>query len=648
MRTIIAILLIFACASAVAQNCTVDVPGFDSAYNGDPTVQLNDFGRIHYDADNPACAEAALYALINKVKNTLAAPSTGDINDRITGWLRSFQVGLIFAAALRLGANGWASKDIDYHYSVDGSPILRGIETEVATRGFYLDNTCRREFNTCIEDYAGIASAYAWMAAYKYRRGDAASEVENFRALARENIRKALDYENLYGENAVCIHNPSVFASNPNAFCNGTLSELQNGTAFTMTVNTSQVQSPTYGFGQMSSIASAVLGLDAAGSGYVFNAAQRAVARGLFEEMQRHVDTNPYPDVFRSDCPQVLGGPPFTISGEYHCGANKYFPQMFRLDKFYNDYLGGIPNAGAYRSDDVYLPHYDLGPFARFIDFTFGRHEAWVKHGYDWHVAPRQYMPHDSYNPIGWFDGVWQIEGVAVGWACDQDKPDGRVKVTIYANDTWDLVAEGWADQSSEAAVNSACGGGSAHRFFIPLPSWSRGMNLRVYGLDYTWYGHTELACNGTSPCTWEVPFRVSLQTTTGHYWRAEYGGGGNIDAISTWPGLHETFTIIDANGGQLVSGDPVHLLTSSGYYYVSADGGGGGYLFALYPWASTWETFTIHKLNGSGAITQTDQIALQAYNGQYVSADNGGGGVVYAAFPWIGSWETFTLSPQQ
>jgi hypothetical protein len=72
--------------------------------------------------------------------------------------------------------------------------------------------------------------------------------------------------------------------------------------------------------------------------------------------------------------------------------------------------------------------------------------------------------------------------------------------VDVYSNGQF--VAFGYATVPSEPEVNQRCGGGSAHRFAVQLPPSARGTALTTYGLDYTWYGFTQLPCS-TANCNY-------------------------------------------------------------------------------------------------------------------------------------------------
>src|SRR5829696_2694432 len=80
--------------------CHVDEPGFSANFRGsyDQNVEINDYARILADSEDPDCALSADYALSQKISTT-----PGDFYGK---WLSGANVGFIFAAANRIGANG--------------------------------------------------------------------------------------------------------------------------------------------------------------------------------------------------------------------------------------------------------------------------------------------------------------------------------------------------------------------------------------------------------------------------------------------------------------------------------------------------------------------------------------------------------------
>jgi hypothetical protein len=139
-----------------------------------------------------------------------------------------------------------------------------------------------------------------------------------------------------------------------------------------------------------------------------------------------------------------------------------------------------------------------------------------------------------------------------------------------------------------------------------------------------------------------------SFRTSNGNkYLTAPSGGGGDFVATAgNIDSLTSQFKIIDVNGGQLMSGDAVHIQTNRNYFLMAFNGGGGD--VATSGWAMSWETFTILKVGGTGAISGGDSIALLGSNGiHYLVAEGGGGGTVNCNRTAVGPWETFTLVQQ-
>lgn len=137
------------------------------------------------------------------------------------------------------------------------------------------------------------------------------------------------------------------------------------------------------------------------------------------------------------------------------------------------------------------------------------------------------------------------------------------------------------------------------------------------------------------------VRFRTVLK---GAYLMATYGGGARVDARSVTAGAWETFRVVDLNGGDMVSGDSVQLVASSGQY-VTALNGGGGVLTADRTSASGWETFILRRIAGAGVVQSGDEISLcTVLTGQYVSAAEGGGGDVTADRTAVSGWEAFII----
>ncbi|HJW95180.1 MAG TPA: hypothetical protein VJ901_16305 [Thermoanaerobaculia bacterium] len=459
--------------------CRVDDPAFTSNYRwNDLEGNLADYARIHMDAESPSCALKADYALTDKVRNTIDANSS-----EFQGWLRGAHVSLIFAAAQRIGANGFATKELDAQ--------LRRLETNYA---FVKDAGCDNinGTNNCLDDYSQAAVGYAWIAAYKYRRGDSDASVSTFRSAAINQI------DNFFSN--VCIHSST---GNPTVLCNGSVSGLQAGTDETITFNHGQ-QMPSYGFGLMTSLASAAMGLKASGYAYSFSYPNHwTIASGLMKEMQLHVDSS---NAFKNDCYAISrdGAGVYSFDPSRPCGGpDGYKPEMYALNAFYSQKLGGIPQSGVpgvYQANYFNSSLFDTSSTSMQF-FGMARYVVYGKHGYSWWVTTPEWMPKDLYNPKGYLEAV-SSTGLAQGWTCDQDAPSKSNVVDLYATNTkvTNIVR---ADSGSESAIASECNGGSYHRFWIQLPSWTKGQTITAYGLDYTWFGFTQLPCLQPGGCKW-------------------------------------------------------------------------------------------------------------------------------------------------
>lgn len=148
------------------------------------------------------------------------------------------------------------------------------------------------------------------------------------------------------------------------------------------------------------------------------------------------------------------------------------------------------------------------------------------------------------------------------------------------------------------------------------------------------------------------TPYPIALQTSqTKRFLCAEFGGGSQLSADRENVGPWEKLTLLDLNGGALVSGDAINILAPDGGHFVTVQlQSPPGYpVVVTSTTAGAAERFTLVKLAGGTAgtvIQDGDPIALQASNGLYASAELGGvtGQPVDANRTAIGAWETFQL----
>jgi hypothetical protein len=461
--------------SRQALACRVYDNGFSGQYRNDVNVDLNDFAAISVDADDPNCAEAALYALTAKVQDAL-----DHYPNSFQNWLDGYNVALIFSATERLGANGWASLGLD-------TQLVR-LENQYLPTKIKPYGACDNEgLSTCMDVDMAAASAYAWMAAYDARR----MRSSNRAGQADAYLHTAMS--------DVCLFDYNVFInSDRKTLCTGTTAGLAAGTAVAFPVNHG-FENPNYGFGLMTSAASAIEGMDVAGHGFSWTTDERNIATALFAEIQRHVSGG----VYLSDCGKPERQPDGTWGGSYSaaCNDDNYDPKMYGLYNFYYNQGFTIPS-NAYQSTTIDASKFDYtGTQAADYQFAFaglGRYWTYQTLGQTWVNSLPMMMPYNYYPPIGYLDQVTST-GVASGWSCDPDFSGGSNQVDLYDSSGHKVSLR--PSNGSEAEVNSRCGGGSAHRFSVQLPPNMSGSQITAYGLDYTWIGHTQLPCVLT--CSW-------------------------------------------------------------------------------------------------------------------------------------------------
>jgi hypothetical protein len=454
--------------------CRVYDPGFSQYFRNSVNQDLNDFAAIHIDADDPNCAQAALYALYTKVNDALRYSGS------FLGWLDGYNVALIFSATQRLGANGWASKDLD--------TVLVQVENKYQPTTIKPIGPCGNEgLSTCMDvDMAG-ATAYAWMAAYDARRMRQTNNANN----ADRYLHTAMA--------DVCLFDLNAFLnSDRKTLCTGTAAGLRAGTSVAMPVNHG-IENPNYGFGLMTSAASAVEGMGVAGHYFAWTQDEQSIATALFAEIQSRVSGGAY----TSNCAWPQRNADGTWGGSYSaaCADGSYDPNMYALYDFYFRQGLPIPNNPNYQSRSIDASKFDLGSTANDYQngfFGLGRYVTYQTLGQTWVNQLPMMMPYNYYAPIGYLDQV-DSTGVASGWSCDQDYPGGANQVDLY--DSRGNVVHVRPSLGSEPAVNNLCNGGSFHRFSIQLPSYMSGSQITAYGLDYTWIGFTQLPC--TLTCSW-------------------------------------------------------------------------------------------------------------------------------------------------
>lgn len=356
-RTLFTLLLIFSIlapprAFAADQSCdqgaTIGASASVTVYKADVNENLADYGLIFQDASqevNPGAWDSARDALIRKIDSTLAAGSLYNpvVNKTVgpyQGWLEGANVSLIMASGLLLADRGRLTISLD-------SAIRRAIGSYVYNRdaGCGFSNGRWRGQNNCMDDYTVGATGFAWIAAYKYKRGD--SDVAFYANSAKNLINLTFGLEE-----SVCAYKTgSVWSpTSSRGPCNATINDLRTGQAEVISLNHGQ-QTIAYGLGLMTSISSAFIGLQTANAAPTFTLDQKDVALALFKEGQSRT---------------ITGGDNFNPTGCYtltpdrtafqlvaHCGdvGGGYKPKMFPVKNFYLQILGVTPPASGYQFD---------------------------------------------------------------------------------------------------------------------------------------------------------------------------------------------------------------------------------------------------------------------------------------------------------
>ena len=124
--------------------------------------------------------------------------------------------------------------------------------------------------------------------------------------------------------------------------------------------------------------------------------------------------------------------------------------------------------------------------------------------------APACVQYFQDYAPIGEFK--ISSTGFAEGWTCDPDAPLASLKVEVWMDSTTPplgtVVATTRANLTSDETINGQCGGGTAHRFGVQLPSSTKGHAIYIFGID-TMVGSSFLltapdsGCQAVGACIW-------------------------------------------------------------------------------------------------------------------------------------------------
>ena len=326
----------------------------------DPSIEFGQYGTLFFESGIPTCRQAAHDTLLRKLRLVLAQPPHVDplLNKVVSpfgSWLAGSNLALALPAAMRLGGAGFLD-----------APLDAALRAAIAAYEFNLDPTCGlNDSNGCIDDYTQAAVAYAWIAAYEQKSGRTSAAGQSA-VQARNLIGRALSLDihmcKVAGDDTL----PSLCRGLP-----GIEEGLESGYHHLISFNHG-FEDVAYGVGLITSISSAAIALEEAGSPYVAAPNEIMVARALFREGQRAA--LPDGSQFRTNCYRVSDRSLVRIS---ECADawnlrdrsdplfNEwiyYLPRMFPVSTAYRRLFHGTPNADPFQFDR-FDPSLFTGPF---------------------------------------------------------------------------------------------------------------------------------------------------------------------------------------------------------------------------------------------------------------------------------------------
>ncbi len=328
----------------------------------DANLVGNDYAILYFDAKKPACAAGARDRLEAKLRANLNYANFGgkicDPRRDTNGTLPMtdpFQPAL--GGAVIMGIFSTAVALLDRGYTVDDT-LLQGVRDHHQGIPSPQDPRCGQsslpDVNSCMDDYTVTAAGFGWISAYEAKRSRYTNSA-TWASRTRTEINKALSHWSQYG--SVCYY---LKGSNPPR-CDATRDDVERNLANVIGADHNQ-ENPAYGFGLMTSVATACEGLKRAGSQCTFTDDQVWIARQLLIHAQQrtYYDTSERAYKFTPWCRH------FPTGGYTGCWDPLlgYFPTLFPLKRFY-DAIGLTPS-----------------PLSTVIHNSWGEHPAYQFHEY--------------------------------------------------------------------------------------------------------------------------------------------------------------------------------------------------------------------------------------------------------------------------
>jgi hypothetical protein len=518
---------------------SADIGRLDGSGNPDMNANFNDFAFILDSAGDPYCTDVAAIKLGNKLASMNQNPAVWKT------WLAGGSVSFVMASGLTLGTLGQLSDSLDKKIRDVANAYEPGTDPGVC--GF--DNGNWVNGNTCLEDYGIDASAHGWRAAYYRHTGR--DEWTTARSKMVTAANKMLDPA------TTCIRflSGGPFVPTGRGICNASFSDLGQvpAVAEIVTLNHRQ-QSLAYGIGQMTSLASAFVGLDVAERRFNTSellANRAAMAGYLFAEASpRSSATGANSAVFSATgCYAMIGvGTASTLDPGKPCSdtqviippghpstlgpSTPYRADMFKMKDVYDTYA--LPKGGA----TGFM-------FDRFNNIFLTGPNDWDK---IWGIGR-----------LHFYYGLGSASVVTKPWMQGRNVYVGGIKRGSYF---------------TTAANNANVTLGATTRS-------SSTPSLATMTLTDNNYGSLR---NGDS---------VSIKNMNGQYWSATGGGGSSVVTVAFNP---STLTIVKLTQTNeiIAHGDQFAIRTPSGHYLTAPTFGGN--VTATSTTIGTYQTFTLDR----------------------------------------------------
>lgn len=316
----------------------------------DMSLELGEYGTMFREASLPECQTVVRDQLLRKLRLSLGEtarldPVLGRRVRTFERWLAGANIGLAIPTVMQL--NGAAIGD---------AQLDQAVRATIAAYRFNIDPACGTNLlNECMDDFTQAAVAYAWSAAYT-------------RDPALAAVARAAIHDALAPEHHVCKTLVDAMPQRCDLAMSDEVISFNHG-----------FENVAYGLGLMTSISSAAIALDEAGSPLMPTEDESRIAWGLFREGQRRTLTDG--SAFRSDCYRVAG---LELKSDSPCADADYLPRMFPVRTLYERLFHNAPNEEPYRFDE-----FDPALF-RTVFINDGRFAVYVELGKEWWlVRPR-------------------------------------------------------------------------------------------------------------------------------------------------------------------------------------------------------------------------------------------------------------------